>query len=481
MGRYTHDVIIVGGGAAGLTTTVGCASLGLKTLLVEKSALGGDCLFHGCVPSKTLLHTASLYRSLQEFPAYGLPSVASPAVDMSAVNARIQSVIARIQEHDSPARFKSLGAEVTFGAARFISPNQMRLEHGETVSAPHIVLATGSRPRSVPIPGLEESGYLTNLDMFSLSEVPGHLLILGAGPIGVEMAEAYLRLGSRITLVDMAPTIVPVDDPELSAIVASRLEREGAAFRLGVNVTRAEKTVSGVKLHIRKDEVEESLTADALLLAVGRTGNIEELDAPQAGIRTEGGFVVTDSKLRTSARHILAVGDCNGRYLFTHVAGAEGAVAVRRVALRLGGSMNYHRVPWVTYTDPELASVGYSEKSAAEEGINVDVIRTPFSTNDRAEAEGAQDGLMKTILDRKGRIIGTQIAGSHAGELLAPALFSTRFGWKPGKISGTIFPYPTLSEIHRKAASDALSPKLFNDRMRRLLKLLFRYRGTAGR
>ncbi|MFP4373092.1 MAG: dihydrolipoyl dehydrogenase family protein [Spirochaetaceae bacterium] len=478
MARFTHDVIVIGGGAGGLVTTVGCAQLGLKTAVVERNRLGGDCLFHGCVPSKTLLRTASVYRQAQELERFGLPPVDLPPVRMADVNGRVRSVIEEIAQHDSIERFESLGAEVLLGRPRFVSPHEVEVD-GKTISARSIVIATGSAPRGLPIPGLEETGYITNLDVFDLPELPRRLIVIGAGPIGSEMAHAFARLGSGVTVLDVAPQVLPKEDADMAEIVQRRMEADGVTFKLGVKITGVETHGAAKRIHLEQGDETLSLDADELLVAAGRIGNTDGLDLARAGVSVERGFVTTNSKLQTSQRHILAVGDVNGRYLFTHVAGAEGSVAVRRIALRVGGAMDYGTVPWVTYTDPELASVGYNERSADEAGINYHVVRQELSANDRAQAEGEPGGMAKIILDRRDRVIGTQIAGFHAGDLLLPSIFAVGRGWKLGEMMSPIYPYPTLGEIHKKAASGYMAPKLFNTRVRRVLRALYRYRGVV--
>lgn len=481
MARFTHDVIIVGGGSGGLTAAVGCAQLGMKTALIDKEILGGDCLHYGCVPSKTLIRSATIYQEAREGARYGLPEFQLPPVDMQAINRRVAEVIGAIQEHDSPERFQRLGAEVFFGSARFTSPHELRLNEDELLSAPRIILATGSSPRAIPFPGLEETGYITNLDAFSLARLPSRLVTIGAGPIGIELSQAFSRLGSRVTVVDVASQVLPREDADMAQVVRGQVESEGISLRLGAKIERLERDGATKRVVLTTaDGGSETLDADEILMAVGRQGNTEGLGLEEAGVAVEKSFVPVNAKLQTSQKHILAVGDINGRYLFTHVAGAEGSVAVRRVALHAGGSMSYRNVPWVTYTEPELASIGYNEMRAREAGIDYHVVAEELSATDRAQAEGATNGRIKMLLDRKDRLIGTQIVGMHAGELLAPSLFAVGSGWKANKLMGPIFPYPTLSELHRKAVSGYMAPRLFNDRVRGILRFLFRYRGDGG-
>ena len=480
MAKYTHDIIIIGAGAGGLTAAVGCAQLGLKTALIDKKRLGGDCLFYGCVPSKSLLKTATVYRHALDAERFGLPKLDLRPPDMAAVNARVQSVIESIAKNDSPERFERLGAEVIFGQTQFLSPHELRIDGERTLSAKHIILAVGSSPRVLPIPGVQECGYITNLDVFSLPRRPDRLIIVGAGPIGLEMGQAFNRLGAEVTIVDIAPQIMINDDPDMAAVVAERLVREGIRLELGIRVVRAEGADNRKRLIIERDGAEHVLEGDQLLLAAGRQGNTADLDLDKAGVTVERSFVPTDSKLRTSQRHIIAIGDCNGRMLFTHVAATEGSVAVRRLALRAGGTMSYRHVPWVTFTDPELASIGYNERMAKKDGIDYRVHTQDFEATDRALAEGEPEGRLKILLDRKERILGVQLVGLHAGDLLLPALFAVRGSWKLSQLRGPIVPYPTIGEVYPRAVGNYLAPKLFNNKVRAVLRFLHHYRGTAG-
>lgn len=481
MARFSHDVIILGGGSGGLTAAVGCAQLGMKTALVDKERLGGDCLHYGCVPSKTLIRTATIAQQAREAERYGLPPLDPGPVDMGAVNARIAGVIEGIAVHDSPERFNKLGAEVFLGHAEFTSPHEIRLNGSETLSAAKIILATGSSPRVIPFPGLEETGYITNLDAFSLDRLPQRLVTIGAGPIGLELSQAFARLGSRVTVIDIAPQVLPREDADMADVVAARAASDGVAFRLGAKIGRVERDGATRRIVLTNAEgVEETIDADEILVAVGREGNTSGLGLEAAGVEVEKSFATVNSKLQTSQKHILGVGDVNGRFLFTHVAGAEGSLAVRRVALHAGGSMDYRTVPWVTYTEPELASVGYNEARAKEAGIDYHAVVESYASNDRARAEGETEGRIKILLDSKDRVIGTQIVGLHAGELLAPSLYAVASGWKARQLMGVTYPYPTLSELHRKAVSGYMAPRLFNDRIRGLLRFVFRYRGDGG-
>jgi len=477
MSKFTHDVIVIGGGSAGLSATAGYARLGLKTALIEKERLGGDCLYYGCVPSKTLIRSAAVNALAAARPSFGLPPLSPAPVELRGVMDRVRGVIAALAPHDSPERFRGLGAEVLFGGARLTSPHEVQVD-GQRLSAANILIATGSVAAGLPIPGLRESGYLTNREVFDLDTLPKRLITIGAGPIGVELSQAFARLGSRVTILDVAPQVLPREDPDMAAVVASRLKAEGIELRLGVGIEKVERNGELVRVTcLNPDGSRGRVEGDRILLAAGREGALDGLDLPNAGVKVERGFIPVDAGLRTSQPNILALGDCNGKFLFTHVAGAEAAVAVQRVALRLPVRMRYDRVPWCTFTDPELASVGHNELRAKAEGLSYRVVESRLEQNDRAQAEGQPEGKIKVLIDPRGRVIGAQIVSAIAGELIAPWLFAIRHGYKLREMMGVIYPYPTLSEIHRKVAAEHYGPRLFNARVRSLLRFLFGYRG----
>jgi pyruvate/2-oxoglutarate dehydrogenase complex dihydrolipoamide dehydrogenase (E3) component len=400
-----------------------------------------------------------------------------PRVAAGPLNERIKGIIASIAPHDSPERFRELGVNVYLDAGRFTSDHTVALERGGEISAPLIVIAAGSSPLVPPIPGLREAGVLTNRDLFSLERIPSTLIVLGGGPIGCEMGQAFARLGTRVVLVDMLPHVLGIEDPDMAAPVQNALREEGVELRLGRKAVSVEAEKRTKRVHLESDEGPEEVRSEEILAALGRRGNTAGLGLEAAGVTVENSFIPTDDALRTNRRHIYACGDVNGRYLFTHAAGAEASFIVRKALLHLPGRMSYDHIPWSTYTDPALASVGLNEKRARERGLRYRTLTAEFTDNDRAWAEGAEGGRMKILLDTRERVIGVQIAAAGAGELLAPALFAVRERWKISRFMGPVYPYPTLSEVYRKAAADHLSPRLFNERVRGLLKLLFRYRG----
>ncbi len=480
--HYEYDLLVLGGGAAGLTVAAGAARLGVKTLLVEREArLGGDCLHFGCVPSKTLLATAHARSLLARARDFGLPEVPAPPVDFAAVRRRIETVVAAIQEHDSPERFTRLGADVRFGEARFCDDHTVVLD-GRRISADRIVVATGSRAAVPAIPGLAEAGYLTNREIFSLDALPESLVILGGGAVAVEMGQAFSRLGSRVTLVQRSPRLLTREDPDLSAVVAARLAAEGVDLRLGATIEAVSRAPDGTRaVALTRDGRRETVSGAEILVALGRTASLDGLGLDAAGVaRTKKGLAL-DARLRTSRPHIFGAGDVTGEHLFTHAAGYEGGVALAGAVLRLPRRADYRHLPRCVYTEPQLAVVGATEAEAREQGILGDVVVEPFSGNDRARAEGEDAGCVKLVRDNKGRLVGVGIVGPAAGELAAAwaVALAGKVGW--GRLAGAVLPYPTLAETGKRAAGRGLEAKLFSPFVRRALGLLCGYRGRGPR
>ncbi|WP_025323940.1 dihydrolipoyl dehydrogenase family protein [Deferrisoma camini] len=482
MATYDYDLGILGGGAAGLTVAAGGAQFGAKVLLVEKTGrLGGECLHTGCVPSKTLIRTAGVWALARRTPEFGLPALELPEVDLGAVMARVRSVIEAIQEHDSPERFCRLGAEVRFGSARFVDDHTVDLD-GRRISARAWVVATGSRPALPPVDGLSDTPHWTNETVFGQTRLPGRLLVLGGGPIGVELAQAFQRLGSRVTVVEFLDQILGPEDPDVAAILRQRLEAEGMEILTATRAVRAEPDGAGVRLTVAPSSgpgEARVLEADALLVATGRRPNVEDLGLEAAGVEVGPRGIPTDARLRTNVRHIYACGDVNGVFPFTHVAGYEASVALSNAILRLPRKADYAKVPWCTYTDPEVASVGLNEKRAREQGVKYRVLEASFADNDRALAEGEAAGKIKVLVSPKGKVLGCQIVGAHAGELIHEWVVAVAGGVRLATLAGAIHVYPTLSEISKRAAGAYFAEKLFSDRTKGVLRFLFQIKGRA--
>ncbi len=479
MANFDYDLGIIGGGAAGLTTASGAAQLGAKVLLIEKEPrLGGDCLHYGCVPSKTLINSARVYHLMKSGPEFGLPAIEPPPVDFRDIAGRIAGVITEIQKHDSVERFCGLGARVEFGSASFADEHCVDLG-GRRFSAASWLVATGSSPAAPPVPGLGEVPYLTNRDIFSLDRLPDSLIILGAGPIAIEMAQAFRRLGSRVTVIQRSGQILSREDQDMANIIQACLEAEGVVFKLGVAIERAESAGAIRRVIVEDHGVEQAVEGDAILVALGRVANVDGLGLDRAGVKYSPKGIDVDSRLRTSQKHIFAAGDVTGKYQFTHAAGYEGGVVLANAVFHLPRRADYNRLPWCTYTDPELASLGLNEKAAQEAGIEYEVWTERFEANDRALAQGRGQGMIKMLVNEKEKPIGVQIAGPHAGELINEwvAVMGGNVGL--ATLASAIHPYPTLGEINKRVAADLLQPKLFSPRIQKGLKLLFHLKGRA--
>ncbi|BCR05712.1 mercuric reductase [Desulfuromonas versatilis] len=482
MTDYDYDLGILGGGAAGLTVAAGAAQFGAKTLLIEREEkLGGDCLHYGCVPSKTLIRTASVWAQARRSREFGLPEVELPPVDLKAVMDRVRAVIARIQEHDSPERFCNLGAETRFGPARFLDDHTVEVD-GSRVSAKSWVIATGSRPAAPPVEGIEAVPYWTNETLFAQTRLPDRLLVLGGGAIGLEMAQAFQRLGSKVILVEFLDQILPPEDADVAEILKERLQSEGMEILTGTRAVQAEGNAESVRLSVEPAAgggERRVLEGDVLLVATGRKPNVEGLGLEAAGVEFSAKGIPTDARMRTNLHHIYACGDVTGKFQFTHMAGYAGGVALTNAILHLPRKADFSKVPWCTYTDPEVASVGFNEKRARQEKIEYRVLEEKFADNDRALAENEAGGKIKVLVDGKGKVIGCQIVGAHAGELIHEWIAVISGGVKLSTIAGAIHVYPTLAEISKRAAGSYFSDKLFSDRTKSVLKFLFHLKGRA--
>jgi pyruvate/2-oxoglutarate dehydrogenase complex dihydrolipoamide dehydrogenase (E3) component len=480
MAAYDFDVGVIGGGAAGLTVASGSAQLGAKTLLVEREKeLGGDCLHFGCVPSKALIRTAHIYQFMKNSKAFGLPSVDLPPVKYREVTKRIQSVIDTIQKHDSEERFCSLGARVEFGTPTFIDEHAVRL-NGTTYSAKNWVISTGSSPSIPPIEGLDKTPIITNKEIFSLDHLPKSMIILGAGPIASEMAQAFCRLGSKVFVVQRSAQILSKEDKDLADLVMGVLSSEGVTFHLNATVVSAKDLGSEREVIIKDVEGNTTaLRAETILLAMGREATLEALGLDRIGIEFDRKGVKVDSRMRTNHTHIYAAGDVTGAYQFTHAAGYEGGIVVSNAIFHLPRKADYTFLPWCTYTDPELASIGMNEKRAGAEGVEYSVYTEEFKNNDRSLAEGERVGKIKMILDKNEKPLGVQILGPQAGELLSEWVAVLNGKVKLSTLASAVHPYPTLGEINKKVAGTFFSPKIFSEKVRKGLKFFFHLKGRA--
>ncbi len=480
MARYDYDIGIMGGGAAGLTVASGATQLGAKTLLVEKEkALGGDCLHFGCVPSKTLIRTAQAYHTIKNSQAFGLPAVELPPVDFTKVKERIQSVIETIQKHDSEERFCDLGAKVEFGEPVFVDEHSIRL-NGQTFSAKTWVIATGSSPGSPPIEGLEETPYITNKEIFSLDRLPESMVILGAGPIAMEMAQAFCRLGTKVFVVQRSGQILSKEDKDMADEIMQVLSLEGVTFHLNASVLGVKDLATQREVLVKdKEGKTTALRAERILVAMGRDPNVQGINLEGIGVEFDQKGIKVDERMRTSQKHIYAAGDVTGAFQFTHAAGYEGGIVISNAIFHLPRKANYTFFPWCTYTDPELASIGMNEKGAREAGLDYSVFTEAFSDNDRSLAEGERVGKIKMLLDKNEKLVGVQILGPQAGELLNEWVAILNGKVKLSTLASAVHPYPTLGEINKRVAGAYFSPKIFSDKVRSGLKFFFHLKGRA--
>jgi pyruvate/2-oxoglutarate dehydrogenase complex dihydrolipoamide dehydrogenase (E3) component len=443
MPNYDFDMGVIGAGAAGLTVTAGAAQLGAKTLLIEKeNLLGGDCLHYGCVPSKTLIRTAQIYHQMKKAEEFGLPPV--DPVDYQQVAKRIQSVINTIQKHDSEERFCGLGAKVEYGQATFVDEHSVRL-NGKTFSAKNWVIATGSSPSVPPIVGLDRTPFITNKEIFSLGHLPKSMAILGAGPIAIEMAQAFSRLGTQVSVIQRGNQILSKEDEDMAGEVMESLISEGVRIHLNATVVSTKDLI----IKEPQDKI-TTLRAETILVAMGREANLADLGLGNIGVQFNGKGLQVDNRLRTTQKHIYAAGDVTGSFLFTHAAGYEGGIVISSAIFHLPRKVNYTYLPWCTYTDPELASIGMNEKAAKAAGIEYSIWTEAFKDNDRSLAEGEKVGKIKMILDAKEKPLGVQILGPQAGELLGEWVAVLNGKVKLSILASAVHPYPTLGEINKR-------------------------------
>ncbi len=470
VGAISADICVIGAGSAGLSVAAGAVQMGARTVLIEAARMGGDCLNTGCVPSKALLAAAKAAANIRHAGRFGLQA-GEPQVDFAAVNRHVHDVIAQIAPHDSVERFTGLGCTVIQARARFV--DERTVEAGEQrIRARRFVIATGSRAAVPPIPGLADIPFFTNENIFENTALPGHLIVIGGGPIGCEMAQAHRRLGARVSVLDLA-TILPKDDPDLVAVVRQALRSGGITIEEGARILKLERRDGGVAVLVADGDGEREIVGSHLLVAAGRRPNVEDLGLEAAGVQYSPKGIEVDQRLRTSNHRIFAAGDVAGSYQFTHLAGYHAGIVLRNALFRLPAKVDTRALPWVTYTDPELAHVGLTEAHARAEGRDdVRVLTSTFAENDRARAERATEGLIKVVVTKRGQVLGASIVGSHAGELILPWVLAVGQRMKIGTLAGVIAPYPTLSEISKRAAGSYYTPTLFSPRTRMLVRML---------
>lgn len=500
--KYDYDLLIIGGGSGGLSLASGAAQLGVKVLLVDKALLGGDCLHYGCVPSKSLIKSGKIAQYTREADHYGLKAL-EPKLDWKDITERITGIQDKIQEHDSAKRFRALGCDVVFGTAKFVDDHEVEIELNHSiseqlenlgtwklgnkksikVSSKKIVIATGSRPNVPPIEGLKEVGFITNETVFSMEKQPKSMLIIGGGVIAVEIAQAFQRLGTQVTIAIRGEHLLDREDQEVIEVIENRLKKEGVEILNKVTFEKFELN-SGVNsaapqkvLHYTKDGKDEVQSFDTVLVATGRKANLE-LDLEKAGVKYDR-VIPVDKKCRTNRKHILAIGDVNGQVPFTHGANYEAGAVLTNEILHVPSKVNDSSIGYTVFTDPEIASIGLNEKRAQEQGVWVKVIESRFASQDRALAEGENDGLIRILIDKKDRIMGCQIASPRAGEMIREWQLAISQKIKLSKLARSTFIYPTFGEMSKWAAGSHYAPKLFAPKVKKILQFLFRYRGKS--
>jgi pyruvate/2-oxoglutarate dehydrogenase complex dihydrolipoamide dehydrogenase (E3) component len=466
------DLCVIGAGSGGLAVAAGAVQMGAKVVLIEQGKMGGDCLNYGCVPSKSLIAAGRAAHAIRIARRFGVNGH-EPAIDFLGVHDHVKGVIAAIAPHDSQERFEKLGVEVIRAHARFVGPQEVEAD-GRRIRARRIVVATGSSPAVPPIPGLAEMPYLTNETVFDLTERPEHMVVIGGGPIGCELAQAYRRLGARVTILELL-SILPKDDPDAVRVVRDQLRAEAIDLRERAEVAAVARDGNGIALTVKDDGAERRITGSHVLVAAGRRANVDGLDLEAGGIDYGAAGIKVDARLRTSNKRVYAIGDVAGGLQFTHMAAHHAGVVIKNALFRLPAKVEDHAVPWVTYTDPELAQVGLTEPLAKERGIAVDALRWDFDDNDRAQTERETAGFVKALVDRRGRIHGATIVGERAGELIQPWVLAIANGIKIGALAQFIAPYPTFGEASKRAAGAYYTPKLFSERTRKLVRLLMRF------
>lgn len=473
MKKLKSDICIIGAGSGGLSLAAGAVQMGASVILIERGEMGGDCLNTGCVPSKAAIAAAHIAYNIEHAAEFGIDAQ-KQETDYEKIYAHVHSVIASIAPNDSVERFQKMGVTVIKGGAKFISKRKVQVGK-QKIKSRRIILATGSSASTPPISGLNKVNYFTNENIFDLKTKPEHLIIIGAGPIGCEMAQTHLRLGAKVSLLDVA-SMMPKDDPELVEIVRKQLTDEGVDLFEKIKIERIEKTGDSINVLLKIGTEEKVISGSHILVSAGRKPNIENLNLEKANIDFDARGIITNQRLRSiSNRRVYAVGDVAGSFQFTHAAAYHAGIVIRNVLFGLPAKVNYTALPWCTYVDPELANVGIQEASAKEKNIKYKILRFPFSDNDRAQAERKTDGIIKVIVNHKSVVLGCGIVGPHAGELILPWVLAVQEKLKISAMANLIAPYPTLSEISKRVAGSYYTDALFSPKVRRIVRFVQRF------
>jgi len=467
------DICVIGAGSGGLTVAAAAASFGVDVVLIEKGKMGGDCLNYGCVPSKAMIAAGKHAHAIAEAEHFGV-SAGEAKVDFSKVHDHVQAVIGTIAPNDSVERFTALGVKVIETEGRFVDAGTVVAGDHE-IKARRFVVATGSSPFVPPIPGIDTVDYLTNETLFDRTQKARHLIVIGGGPIGMEMAQAHRRLGSQVTVIEGLKALGK-DDPELAAIVLDRVREEGVEIMEGASVTEvARHGKSGVKVTVSTQDGDRTVTGSHLLVATGRAVNVDGLGLDAAGINHDRKGIKVGANLRTTNRKVYAIGDVAGGLQFTHVASYHAGLVLQQILFRAPARENRTIIPWATFTDPELAHVGLGEAEARQKHGKIHVLRWPYAENDRAIAERRTDGLIKIVTDKKSRILGVSIAGAGAGEMINIWALALSKKMKLSDVRGYVPPYPTMAEIGKRAAITYYAPMTRKPFVRRIIGFLRRF------
>lgn len=460
-----YDLIVIGGGSAGLVAAGGSAILGARVALIEKNLLGGDCLYTGCVPSKALIKSARFAHQMRHGATYGFEATEPRFLNDSfaSITGRVQDIIKIVEHHDAPEVFEEMGVEVVFGTPQFLNANEIEVvlnEDGEkrVMRAKRFCISTGSHPFVPPLEGLEETGFITNENVFRLNDLPKRLVVLGGGAIGVEMGQSFARFGSKVTIVEMGDRILSKEDAEVSEFMQTMLTKEGVEILTSYKAVKARKRDDGVKiLNVESNGKTQEIEADEIMVSVGRRPNLDGLGLENAGVESEPQRIKTNEYLQTSTKHIYAAGDVTAHFQFTHMADYEAQVVIQNafVPWPFKKKTDFRVVPWATFTDPEVGRVGMTEAEARKEfGEGVKVYKVAFEDNDRAQAESAAEGFAKVVTNKKA-IIGATLVGSHAGELIHEFVWAVKQRMKITDLNKIIHVYPTLSKITQAASTEA--------------------------
>ena len=460
--KYDYDLIVIGGGAAGLVAATGAAVLGAKTALIEKNKLGGDCTWYGCIPSKSLLKSAQVFSIAKRFKEFGISAGTQNTYDPSLVMSHVREVVKKISTHHPAEVFEKRGIKVLFGSPKFIDQNTIEFSakggsasggKGEKISAKRFIISSGSHPMVPSIAGLKDINCLTNENVFDLEVLPKSLAVLGGGPIGMELSLAFARLGVEVSIIEMFDRLMVREDKEIADVLIDEFKTEGIKIYTGKKAIRFSKDSGMVSITLEdKDKKQSAVKAENVLVAVGRAANVEGLDLERAGVKYSNKGVEVDATLRTSAKNIYACGDVAGPYQFSHMAEYQAVIAVGNALFPFKRKVDYSAVPWCTFTDPEVARVGLTEDEARAKFKDIKVYRSPYSGNDRAVTDIEEKGLAKVITDKKGYILGAHIVGANAGEIIHEYVLAKASKLKIGNLSSAIHIYPTLAQVVKRSA-----------------------------